>query len=137
MNHFAASFEDDSFVHAQAWCEDFASKNRRAMNFHPVFGADASIDFAADDHDARIDLPGDPRALSYDERIGCMNFASKDSSDPNRPLKAKLAFELTSVVDDARDGFMSDRNTEIVGRTGHRLRFFIVSRIRSSSRREA
>jgi hypothetical protein len=103
MRHLAAAFENDALIYAQARRENIAAKNRWTMNFDPVLGANTAIDLSTDDHDARINLSMNARALADNQGIWGVNIAAKGSTDSHRSLEAKFALEFTAMVDHACD----------------------------------
>lgn len=115
MRHLGTALEDHALIDTQAGGKNVATKDRGAVDFNPMFGADVSADFAADDHGARVNCALDARSLADNEGVRSVDFASKDASDAESPLKAELPFELATVFDNARDRRVGGRNMKICG----------------------
>lgn len=103
MRHLASSLKDDSVVDAQAGRKNVSAENRGPMNFDPVPCLDASIDFTADNDDARFDLSRNPGAFSDNQCIRRIDLAAKDAANADGSLKAELPFELASSLNHPGD----------------------------------
>ena len=121
MDHLAAPFEDHAFVHAEGRGKDLAPEDRWFMDFNPVLGLDAAIDFAADNHDPGFNFTSDTCAFSDNEDIRGINLSPKRPPDSNGALKTKFSFKLTSVIDHAGHIGMGGRNGQVFCRVATHL----------------
>jgi len=120
LNHFAAAFEDHTFIYAQTWGGDVASEDGWTMNFYPVFGSNATHHFTAYNDGTGFDVGVYSGAFRYNKCVGSEDFSAKNSSDSNGSLKTKLSLKFAAVVYDAGYGMMIGWNRK-GARFGHAL----------------
>jgi hypothetical protein len=99
LHHLVAAFEDDSFVDTEARGQNITPENRRAVDFHSILRADRPVYFAADNEGSGFNIAVNTSTLADDQGIRGKNLSPKRSADPDRALKAKLSFKLTTVFD--------------------------------------
>src|SRR5690348_12419506 len=101
MSHLTTSFKNHPFVHTQARSQNIASKNGWAVNFDPVFGFEAPIDFSADNDRSSINLGIDLSPFPDDKSIRGINLSPERPSNSHRTMEAEFSFKFTAVVDDS------------------------------------
>ena len=103
-HHFRASLEDHAFVYHEAGSNDVPAENRRPVNFHPVLCNNVPNDLAANDNGSGLDFTFNPRPLTHNKDVVGEDLSLECTADANRPLKTKLSFEFTAMLDDSADG---------------------------------
>lgn len=117
LRHFTVTFENYAFVHTQAWRENITPKDSGMMDFDTVFCANAPVDFTADDNNARFYVTVNTGSFSNNQCIRSIDFPAERSPDTDGALEAKLALELTAVVDDPGYPYVGHRYTQVLGTT--------------------